>query len=100
MRRTASVLPFAVRAAILPPRELLADLLLELDRPADALREYEAALRAAPNRFNALYGAATAAAAGDPARARELATRLLTQCDGAPGDRPELARARTLVAAR
>jgi tetratricopeptide (TPR) repeat protein len=87
--------------AILPPRELLADLLLELGRPADALREYEAALRAAPDRFNALYGAATAAAAaGDPTRARELYARLVAQCDGAPGARPELARAREQVAAR
>jgi len=87
--------------AILPPRELLADLLLELERPADALREYEAALRSAPGRFNGLYGAANAAAAaGDPARARELYARLLAQCDGAPAARPELARARERVAAR
>jgi tetratricopeptide (TPR) repeat protein len=87
--------------AILPPRELLADLLLELGRPADALREYEAALRSAPNRFNGLYGAARAAtAAGDAARARELYAQLVAQCAGAPGARPELARAREQIAAR
>jgi adenylosuccinate lyase len=86
--------------AILPPRELLADLLLELNRPADALREYEAALRSAPNRFNGLYGAARAAtAAGDAARARELYAQLVAQCAGAPGARPELARAREQIAA-
>ncbi len=87
--------------SILPPRELLADLLLELDRTAEAQREYEAALRSAPGRFNALYGAArSSAAAGDAARARELYGQLLEQCGGATSGRPELARAREMVAAR
>ncbi len=73
---------------------------LELGRPADALREYEAALRSAPNRFNGLYGAArAAAAAGEPERARELYAQLVAQCAGAPGARPELARAREQVVA-
>src|SRR5262249_42909783 len=43
--------------SVLPPRELLADMLLEAGRPAEALREYEASLRFAPNRFNGLFGA-------------------------------------------
>jgi tetratricopeptide (TPR) repeat protein len=38
-------------AAILPARELLADLLLELDRPADAVAEYQRSLAAEPKRF-------------------------------------------------
>jgi tetratricopeptide (TPR) repeat protein len=46
---------------VLPARELLADMLLELGRPADALVEYEAALDRSPNRFNSLYGAGRAA---------------------------------------
>jgi hypothetical protein len=51
----------------LPPRELLADVLLEMGRPIEALAEYETALRNAPNRFNSLAGAAKAAEhAGKP----------------------------------
>jgi tetratricopeptide (TPR) repeat protein len=45
-------------------RELLGDMLMELRQPAQALREYETALRAAPNRFKALHGVAKAAALG------------------------------------
>ena len=58
---------------IVPARELLAQMLLELGRPEEALAEFEAVLRAEPNRFGPLFGAAHAAAlAGraDTARAR------------------------------
>jgi hypothetical protein len=49
-----------------PARELLAELLLELKRPAEALKEFEATLTKEPNRFRSLYGAAEAAKlAGD-----------------------------------
>jgi hypothetical protein len=47
--------------AVLPPRELLAELLMELDRPALAANEFETVLRSSPGRFNAIYGAARAA---------------------------------------
>lgn len=47
--------------AIVPAREMLADLLLLHNRAKDSLSEYEAVLKVAPNRFNALYGAARAA---------------------------------------
>jgi hypothetical protein len=47
--------------AILPAWELLGDLLLELDRPADALAAYEAALAGSPRRLNSLAGAGRAA---------------------------------------
>ena len=55
--------------------------------------EYDASLRTAPNRFNALNGAARAAELSNrPARARELYARLLEQ--SVPGSpRPELAQA-------
>lgn len=46
---------------VLPARELLADMLLAMERPEEALAEYEAALQRSPRRFNALYGAARAA---------------------------------------
>ena len=83
-----------------PPRELLADMLLETGRPAEALVEYEAALREAPGRFNSLYGGARAAElAKKPERARELYARLVGQCvAGSP--RSELAEARRFLEAR
>ncbi|HJR10522.1 MAG TPA: hypothetical protein VJ823_03840, partial [Rhodanobacteraceae bacterium] len=46
---------------IVPARESLGDLLLELDRPAEALDAYRLALAASPGRFNGLAGAACAA---------------------------------------
>jgi hypothetical protein len=46
---------------IVPARELLGDLLLELDRPAEALVAYRVALTESPNRFNSLAGAVCAA---------------------------------------
>jgi tetratricopeptide (TPR) repeat protein len=54
---------------VLPARELLADMLLQLDRPMEALSEYEAALERSPNRFNSLYGAGRAAELGGDAEA-------------------------------
>jgi Tfp pilus assembly protein PilF len=46
---------------IVPAREQLGDMLLEAGRPADALHEFEIALKAAPRRRGALMGAAQAA---------------------------------------
>jgi hypothetical protein len=62
----------------LPARELLADMLQQLGRPAEALVEFKAVLRESPNRLNALRGAARAAklagradeARGERSRAR------------------------------
>jgi tetratricopeptide (TPR) repeat protein len=80
---------------VLPARELLADLLLELHRPDDALKEYEAALAAAPNRLNGLYNAARAAEqSGDAARARAFYAQIVTQCGHAEPARPEVLQAR------
>ena len=46
---------------LLPASELLGDMLLELNKPAEALVQYEIALKRSPLRFNSLYGAAHAA---------------------------------------
>jgi tetratricopeptide (TPR) repeat protein len=82
----------------LPAREMLADMLLDLQRPQEALSEYEISLRTDPNRFNGLYGAAQAAM---QVQQREKAgtyyTRLLKNCEGIRSDRPELAQAKTLL---
>jgi len=44
-----------------PARELLGEMLLELNEPAQALEQFEATLSKEPGRFRALYGAARAA---------------------------------------
>ena len=87
--------------AILPARELLADLLLEIGQPAAALKEYESVLVSTPNRFNGLYGAGRAAKlSGDEARARLHFGKLLAVAASADGRRQELAEARSLIAAK
>ena len=81
----------------LPAREMLADMLLEMGRPEQALAEYEKSLKTDPNRFNGLYGAAQAAAsAHDSEKAKLYYSQLLKNCGN--GERPELARAKTLLA--
>ena len=63
--------------AVLPARELRADLLMDLGRPAEALAEYEASLKVAPKRRYALAGAARAAdAAGQGEKAKALKASL------------------------
>ncbi len=84
---------------IVPARELLGDMLLELKRPADALKEFEASRRREPDRFRGLFGAAQAAAqSGDTARAKRYFGRLVEICDQGTA-RPELVQARTFLAA-
>lgn len=68
---------------VLPARELLADLLLEMNRPVEARSEYEATLKTAPNRLNSLYGAARSAKlAGDEKAAREFYAKLAGVASG------------------
>ena len=84
---------------VLPARELLADMLLEQGDAATALSEYEAVLRAAPNRFNALFGAGTAAdRIGDGEKARYYYEALLAQSELSDGMRPGLKHARKFLA--
>ena len=81
---------------IKPARELLGEMLLQLNRPAEALAAFEATLQREPNRFRATYGAARAAeAAGNRQKARASYAKLLQIAKAAdqPG-RPELADAR------
>jgi hypothetical protein len=62
---------------VIPAREQLADLLLEIDQPAEALREYEHVLKNSPARRNALSGAVSAATrSGDSAKAQKLSQEL------------------------
>src|ERR1700722_11822519 len=82
----------------LPAREMLADMLLDLQRPQEALTEYEISLRTDPNRFNGLYGAAQAATqVQQKEKADSYYAQLLKNCAGIHSDRPELAQAKTLL---
>lgn len=84
-----------------PAREMLADILLELGRPADALAEYERSMTIDPNRFNALFGAGVAAEKIDKIDlARKYFTRLVDNCKESDSSRPELAKARRFVQER
>lgn len=82
----------------IPAREMLADMLLELSRPQEALAEYRRSLQLSPNRFNGLFNAGRAAeAAGDlPEARRYYAVLLGTTANGSQSARPELTHAKSL----
>jgi tetratricopeptide (TPR) repeat protein len=81
--------------ALVPAREQLGDLLLELDRPKEAQREFEAALKIYPGRFRGLYGAAQAAKQiGEKEKADHYYAKLTEQTAKADGSRSELVQLR------
>lgn len=83
----------------IPAREMVADVLMMAKRPEPALAEYETDLKFNPNRFNGLYGAAQAAElAGKQEKATQYYAELVKVCEGSSSDRPELSRAKGLVA--
>ncbi len=83
----------------MPARELLGDLLLDVNRPGPALVEFEASAGRDPNRLNGLLGAARAAeASGDGAKARTLYGRAAALCEHGDGERPEIRHAREVLA--
>ncbi len=85
--------------AILPAREQLGELLLELKQPAAAITEFEASLERAPNRFNGIYGAARAARSGaDLKKAKLYYGKLIELTRQADSIRPELDEAKAYLA--
>ena len=81
--------------ALVPAREQLGDLLLTLNRPKEAQREFEAALKIYPGRFRGLYGAAQAAKQiGEKEKADRYYAKLIEQTAKADGSRTELAELR------
>ncbi len=85
--------------ALVPAREQLGDMLLELSRPQEALQAFEAALKIYPARFRGLYGAAQAAEQmGGRTLARQYYESLLRQSANADTRRPELTHAREYLA--
>ncbi len=83
---------------IVPARELLGEMLLEMKKPAEALKEFEASEKHDPNRFRGIYGAAQAAAeSGDNAKAKRYFTRLI-ELAGKGDSRPGLDLAKAYLA--
>jgi hypothetical protein len=82
---------------LIPARELLGDILMVHQQPAEALAAYEAALEREPNRARTLHGAASAARA---AGQRDVARRYyqaLTDLMEPGSTRPALAEARAFL---
>jgi Tfp pilus assembly protein PilF len=83
-----------------PIRELLGELLLEANEPAQALKEFETSLRNNPNRYRSFAGAGKAAErAGDRVQAKSYYKKLVTLAAQADDGRPGLAEAKQYLAA-
>ena len=101
MRKVADTQDKVGKAEVdIPAREMLADMLLELNHPENALAEYEQSMKIDPSRFNNLAGAARAAElAHQPVKASSYYSQLLKNCDGGKhSERPELRAAKTELA--
>jgi len=104
MRSAADMEDKSEKAAVtpgrlVPARELLGEMLLEMNRPAEALQAFETSEKHDPNRFRGLYGAAKAAAlAGDQAKARSYYEKLFVLVQKADTERPEIKEARDSLA--
>jgi tetratricopeptide (TPR) repeat protein len=80
---------------IIPAHELFAEMLLEMKRPADAMKHFTETLKRTPGRAKAIYGIALAAEAlGDKQIATKRYTEFLELWRGADKDRREIAAAR------
>ncbi len=82
---------------VIPARELLGDMLLQMGHTSEALQVYEEELKKHPNRFNGLYSAGLAAEkSGDIAKAGFYYRQLSDICT-THSTRPELAAARLFL---
>ena len=83
---------------ILPARELLADMLLDMGRYREAQTEYETALNRSPNRFNSLYGAGLAAElGGNKSEAVLYYKKIVEITESIKTDREQLKRAKMFL---
>ncbi len=83
---------------LLPAREILGDLLLELNKPKEALEQYELSLVNSPNRFNSLYGAGKSAELlGNSEKARIYFRALLNIKKNSNASREQLIHAHNVV---
>lgn len=83
--------------AIVPARELLGEMLLEVHQPAGALAAFDASAQREPNRLMGLYDMAkTAEAVGDRDRAADCYRRLASLSAARGATRPVLLQAKAL----
>ncbi len=91
----------AMENRLSPIRELLGELLLEANEPAQALKEFETSLRNNPNRYRSFAGAAKAAdRAADRALAKHYYEKLVSLAGNADPPRPDLIAAKQFLASR
>lgn len=84
--------------SILPAREQLGELLLEIGQPDAALAAFEASLKRAPKRLTGLYGAARSAKlAGDTGKAAAYFAELAEATRSSDGTRAEVKEARSVA---
>ncbi|MEO6542081.1 MAG: hypothetical protein ABIN74_13845, partial [Ferruginibacter sp.] len=83
---------------VIPARELLGDMLMQMNKPEMALEVYKSSLKKHPNRFNAVYGAGLAAEkSNNSAKADLYYNQLIGIANTAGSNRPELERARLFL---
>ena len=77
---------------VIPARELLGDMLMQMNKPSEAFYVYEASLKNTPLRFNGLYGAYTAAKqSGNILQAKAYSNQLVEIVQSTNSNRPEIA---------
>jgi predicted Zn-dependent protease len=91
----------AMENRLSPIRELLGELLMDAQEPAQALKEFETSLRNNPNRYRSLAGAAKAAdRAGDRVQAKSYYEKLVSLAGNADTARPDLIAAKQYLAGK
>jgi hypothetical protein len=83
---------------VIPAKELLGDMLLQMNKPVEALVAYEADLQKHTNRFNGLYGAAQAATkSNNIEKAAHYYSQLVSIANATGSNRPELETAKLFL---
>lgn len=83
---------------IAPARELLGEMLLQMNKPSLALDAFETDLETRPNRFNALYGAGVSSErAGNKEKATFYFKKFLETCDYKNCNRVEIQKAKLFL---